>query len=153
GVRTVVIPDEAVKDTDQLINQLERQRVTRIVLVPSLLRVLLQNNPDLKTRLPQLRTWITSGEELTPELKNRFETQMTGRRLLNFYGSTEVAADVTYHEVGSQASSVSRVPIGRPIANTQVYIFDGSLLPVPRGVPGQLFVGGAGLARGYLAQP
>ena len=72
--------------------------------------------------------------------------------LLNLYGSSEVAADVTYCEVLRENDSTA-VPIGRPIANTQIYLLNSDLQPVPLGVAGELYVGGAGLSRGYLNRP
>src|SRR5207244_7989790 len=97
--------------------------------------------------LPKLTCWVTSGEALPEELAQRFVASMPGRTLLNLYGSSEVSADVTYHEVDGEVS------IGRPIANTKTYLLtsDGELVPI--GVPGELYIGGAALARGYVNRP
>jgi acyl carrier protein len=73
--------------------------------------------------------------------------------LLNLYGSSEVSADVTCYSISPQDKTPARVPIGRPIANTQIHVLDKYLQPVPIGVPGELYISGAGLARGYLNQP
>ena len=81
-----------------------------------------------------------------------FSKSAPGKILLNLYGSSEVAADATCYELKGGESFTS-VPIGRPIANTKAYILDQHLQPVPVGFAGQLFIGGDGLARGYLNQP
>jgi thioesterase domain-containing protein/acyl carrier protein len=152
GIPTIIIPDETLKDPRQLVEILAAYRVTRIVLVPSLLRVLLDTYDDLQRRLPHLRIWVTSGEALSPTLLQRFQESIPQGILLNLYGSSEVSADSTWYDT-SKDKSLPLVPIGRPIANTQVYILDAHLQPVPIGVSGELHIGGAGLARGYLNRP
>jgi amino acid adenylation domain-containing protein len=152
GIPLVVFPDEVVKDPQLLLRALSVHRVTRIVLVPSLLRALLDTGPELERMLAGLRRCITSGETLSAELARRFRERLPDCRLTNLYGSSEVSADATCFEVDHVPERMS-VPIGRPIANTTVYVLDGHLQPVPLGVPGELFVGGAGLARGYLGRP
>lgn len=150
GLPTVIIPDRAVKDINQFLQTLSKQNVTRLVLVPSLLRALLDSFPDLDSRLPQLKYWICSGETLPMELCQQFREQMPQRVLINLYGSSEVAADVTWYDA---THCVEKVPIGRPIANTQIYLLDRNLQPVPIGIPGEIYVGGDGLAKGYLNRP
>ncbi|MCZ6775309.1 MAG: amino acid adenylation domain-containing protein, partial [Ignavibacteria bacterium] len=152
GVRIVVIADETLKDPYQLVQSLAAHDVSRIVLVPSLLRVILNAYDDLQSKLPRLKMWVTSGEALSLELLQRFREKMPESTLINLYGSSEVSADSTWYDTnGSQ--SLSCVPIGRPIANTRVYILDRELRPVPIGVPGELHIGGDGLAQGYLNRP
>ena len=150
GLPTVIIPDRAVKDINQFLQTLSKQNVTRLVLVPSLLRAILDSFPDLDRRLPQLKYWICSGETLPMELCQQFREQMPQRVLINLYGSSEVAADVTWYDA---TNCVEKVPIGRPIANTQIYLLDRNLQPVPIGIPGDIYVGGDGLAQGYLNRP
>jgi amino acid adenylation domain-containing protein len=156
GVPSVILPQEAVLDPEELLQILAEQQVTRIVLVPSLLRALLEHAPNLEERLPELKLWSCSGEVLTWELAGRFRKGYPGAKLLNIYGSSEVAADVTWHEVGEQeeeAQGTASVPIGRPISNTQVYVLDRNRNAVPVGVRGEIYVGGDGLALGYWRQP
>ncbi|MCW6050897.1 amino acid adenylation domain-containing protein [Lyngbya sp. CCAP 1446/10] len=152
GLRTVIIADEIVKDPYQLVKTLSQQQVTRLVLVPSLLRVLLETFPDLQSRLPKLKYWVSSGETLSVELCQRFQERMPQSVLINLYGSSEVSADVTWYDT-SKNQSLSSIAIGRPISNMQVYVLDAHLQPVPIGVPGELCIGGDGLARGYLNRP
>jgi amino acid adenylation domain-containing protein len=152
GVRTVIIPDEAVKDPHLLVEKLAANQVTRIVLVPSLLRVLLDTFTDLESRVPKLKYWVTSGEALPFELFERFRQNMPGAVLLNLYGSSEISADCTWYDL-SGGTPDEVVPIGKPIANTQIYLLDAHLNPVPVGIYGTLHVGGEGLARGYLDRP
>jgi amino acid adenylation domain-containing protein len=151
GVTSVMLPTETVLDPEELLQSLARHGVTRMVLVPSLLRVLLDHAPDLGQRVPQLKLWSCSGEVLPADLAQRFRAAYPGATLLNIYGSSEVAADVTWHEVGED-DTVS-VPIGKPISNSQVYLLDRHLNPVPVGVRGQIYVGGDGLAQGYWNRP
>jgi amino acid adenylation domain-containing protein len=153
GVPNVIIPQETIGDPEELLTTLAREQVTRIVLVPSLLRMLLDHAPQLGRRVPQLRLWTCSGEVLPRDLAERFRNGFPAATLLNLYGSAEVAADVTWHEVSDEDLRASSIPIGRPIANTQVYILDGNRNPVPIGVRGEIYVGGDNLARGYWRSP
>jgi amino acid adenylation domain-containing protein len=152
GVPLLVIEDESVKDPKRLAAELSTHKVSRIVLVPSLLRVILESEEDLAERLPSLRYCVCSGESLPVELANAFCEKLPHTKLINLYGSSEVAADVTCYEV-TNTSGLNSIPIGRPIVNTQIYILDSHLQPVPLGVVGEIYVGGEGLARGYLNLP
>lgn len=152
GLRTAIVSDETVKDPHRLVQTLSQKQVTRLVLVPSLLRVLLDTFPDLQNRLPKLKYWVSSGEALSVELCQRFREQMPESILINLYGSSEVSADVTWYDT-SKNQPRSGVPIGRPIPNMQVYVLNDRLQQVPIGVPGELCIGGDGLARGYLNRP
>jgi amino acid adenylation domain-containing protein len=152
GVQTVIIPDGVVKDPQQFLQTLTTHSVTRIVLVPSLLRVLLDSATARKERVPALKYWICSGEALSLELVRRFQRQLPDCVLLNLYGSSEVAADATFHEIKGN-TELSCVPIGRPIDNTQIYLLDRHMQLVPVGVPGELHIGGDGLALGYFKRP
>jgi amino acid adenylation domain-containing protein len=152
GIPTLMISDEVVKSPQKLIATLAKHRVTRLVLVPSLLRALLEREPEIASRLPALKYWICSGEAIGSDLVRSFCEVAPGRILLNLYGSSEVSADVTCCDIRELGTDES-ISIGRPIANTQTYIVDKNLQPMPVGVVGQLCVGGEGLARGYLNRP
>ena len=153
GVPSVIIPQETLHDPEELLQTLAREHVTRIVLVPSLLRMLLEHAPRLGERVPGLKLWSCSGEMLPTDLVERFRAGFPAATLLNLYGSAEVAADVTWHQVREQDIRANSIPIGKPIANTQVYILDANCDPVATGVRGEIYVGGDNLARGYWRRP
>ncbi|MEF8769775.1 MAG: amino acid adenylation domain-containing protein [Candidatus Accumulibacter phosphatis] len=158
GVPSLLIPQPVLLDPQAMVALLAEYRVTRMMLVPSLLRMLLDahevsNAPNqLAARLPLLREWCIGGEPLGIELARRFARALPGRLLLNLYGLSE-AFDACFFDAGQLADSDTLVPIGRPLANVQAYILDAHRQPVPVGVIGELYVGGAGLARGYLGSP
>jgi amino acid adenylation domain-containing protein len=152
GVPLVVIPRQVVQDAEQFVGALERCAITRLVLVPSLLQTLLAIHSELAQHLPHLRYWTCSGEALPVDLARRFQAQLPHARLLNLYGSSEVSADATCYELPPRPAQPA-MTIGRPIANTQIYVLDAALEPVPIGVVGEIYVGGVSLARGYLNRP
>jgi len=153
GVPNVIIPQEVVQDPEELLRTLAHEEVTRIVLVPSLLRTLLDHTPNLAQRIPRMKLWSSSGEVLPVELAKRFLAAFPEATLLNIYGSSEVAADVTCHLVREVDQTAGSVAIGKPISNTQVYLVDEYSNPVPIGVRGEILVGGDGLALGYCNRP
>jgi amino acid adenylation domain-containing protein len=148
GIPSVILRPEVMRDPEELLQSLAAEGVTRIVLVPSLLRALLDHTPQLHERVPRLKLWSCSGEVLSSELVRRFRQGFPEATLLNIYGASEVAADVTWHEV-LEEDAAAPVPIGKPISNTQVYVLDPHRNPVPVGVRGEIYVGGDGLALGY----
>lgn len=154
GTRSVLIPDQILLDRPQLFELLRRESVTRISLVPSLLSAMLDFSKSNEIRLPALRICVVSGEMLAGDLAAQFHEQFPQARLLNLYGSSEVAADVTWLDTRTvDCPANADVPVGVPITDTRVYILDSDLRPVPNGVQGELYVGGAGLAMGYLNRP
>ena len=154
GAPTLIVGDEVIKDLPQLVATLAEHNVTRIVVVPSLLRVILETDIDLPATLPRLRLWSTCGEPLTVELYRRFKERLPQATLLNQYGASELN-DAAWYDTHLQpvADSGLYVPIGRPILNTQLYVLDKQLQPVPVGIPGEVYVSSVGLARGYFKRP
>ena len=152
GAPTVILPDDVVKDAEALVGTLSRHGVTRIGVVPSLLRMLLDGPLDLARSLPRLRLWSVAGEPFNPELCRRFHERLPGATLLNQYGATELN-DTAWYEIPADLPAAARIPIGRPIPGAEVYVLDRRGQPVPPGVSGDLHVGGAGLARGYWNRP
>jgi amino acid adenylation domain-containing protein len=152
GLPLVILDSEDVKDIGRFVAVLERHAVSRLVLVPSLLRQIVSSGWDISTKLSHLKMVVTSGEALSADLADRVMKAAPKIRLLNFYGSSEVAADSTWADVSARLPG-EPVSIGRPIDNTNVYVLDGLLDPVPKGVTGELYISGAGLARGYLKRP
>jgi amino acid adenylation domain-containing protein len=153
GVRLLVIPTAEAKDPERLVNLLSEERGSRLVLVPSLLRAILESCKDVGSRLRSLRYCVSSGEALSVELWEEFRKRLPEARLINLYGSSEVAADATYFENKGEVEigrKYKSVPIGRAIANIRVYLLDERGALVPTGVAGEIHIGGEGLARGYL---
>ena len=148
GVKTIIFSEAQVKDTFLFLASLERYQITRLVVVPSLLKVLLASSRP--QALAALKLCVVSGEELPGELISQFNQQLPEAILLNLYGSSEVAADVSYYEANRWSNDSAHVPIGFPIHNTQLYVLDAQQQLVPMGIEGELYVGGAGVARGYL---
>jgi amino acid adenylation domain-containing protein len=153
GVRSVVVSDVVVRDPFGFVGVLAGAGVTRLLLVPSLLRGLLDVfGGGLGGRLPGLRFWVCSGEALPWSLWERFVECVPGARLYNLYGTSEVW-DATWYDPEPVAGSGVSVPVGRPVAGVRVYVLDAGGEPVPVGVSGGLWVGGVGLAQGYLGDP
>ncbi len=153
GIPTVIISNAAVLDPQLFIESLAQHRVSQIILVPSLLRLLLDNYSHLVKKLTHLKFWITSGETLSFKLVQTFRQLMPSAKLINLYGSSEVSANATYYDTSFLLEQAYSVPIGRPIDNTQVYVLNRNLQPTPIGVVGELYLAGDGLAKGYLHRP
>ncbi|POY33488.1 non-ribosomal peptide synthetase [Mycobacterium kansasii] len=149
GARLVIAEPEAHKDPAGLVRTIVDQAVTTVHFVPSMLRSFLAE-PRV-TDCAGLRRVFCSGEVLPYDVQERFLATLDAE-LYNLYGPTEAAIDVTHFHCRS-GESRSPVPIGRPIANIRIHLLDAHLQPVPVGVPGELFIGGVGVARGYLNQP
>lgn len=146
GACLVVARPEGHKDGAYLIETIQREQITTLHFVPSMLQVfLLEEGVE---DCPSLRRVICSGEALSRELQERFFARSSAE-LHNLYGPTEAAVDVTAWACRRDGDPRS-VPIGRAISNTQMYVLDRQLQPVPGGVAGELFIGGRNLARGYL---
>src|SRR6266568_4366315 len=146
GACLVVARATGHKDPDYLVNLIIEQNITTIHFVPSMLSIFLET-PEIE-HCTSLRHVFCSGEALPFELQERF-FQRLGAELHNLYGPTEASVDVTYWRC-TPNSGRSSVPIGRPIWNTQIYILDKHLQPVPAGIAGELHIGGVGLARAHL---
>lgn len=154
GVPTAILTDDVVRDPHRLVDDLAKYSVTHLWLAPSLLRALLDTHADLSQRLPRLHFWVASGEPLSTTSFHRFHEQMPAATLYNLYGTSEVW-DATWFDPSlphCDWHGVS-VPIGRPICNVQAYILSPNRQPTPIGVPGELTIGGVGLADGYVNLP
>jgi amino acid adenylation domain-containing protein len=99
------------------------------------------------------RTFVIGGEALSAKIATFWQEHAPATKLINEYGPTETVVGCCTYEVDDRNSTRWDIPIGRPIANTQLYILDRQLQPVPIGIAGELYIGGDGLARGYLNQP
>ncbi|MCC7258933.1 MAG: amino acid adenylation domain-containing protein, partial [Gammaproteobacteria bacterium] len=152
GIPLAVLPAGSARDPALLVPALAGFGVTQLVLVPPLLRALLESGPALGRRLPQLATVITSGEPLPADLLAQARAALPGVRLVNTYGTSEVW-DATACDTGTPVPLPGRSPIGRPIANVRCYVLDARLQPVPPGVAGELCVAGVGVGGGYWRRP
>lgn len=150
GARLVMARPGGHKSSTYLGRTIVNEGITTIHFVPSMLRVFLAD-PDVQG-CGSLKRILCSGETLPADLRDLCLARMGGADLHNLYGPTEAAIDVTSWPC-ERESADGFVSIGRPIANTQIYLLDSSLQPVPVGVPGELHIGGVGLARGYLNRP
>ena len=145
GARLVLARPGGHQDSAYLVKLIAEHNVTTIHFVPPMLKVFLEQ--ELAT-CGSLRRVICSGEALSVDVQESFFERLHAE-LHNLYGPTEASIDVTYWKCSPDPECRS-IPIGRPIANTQMYVLDHAGQPVPPGVAGEIHIGGTGLARGYL---
>ena len=146
GGTLVLAKPDGHHEPDYLIELIIEKQITILQLVPSLLRVLLEENAIAFCQ--SLRRVFCGGENLPRELQQQFYQQLNHCQLYNLYGPTEATIDTTYYLCPQQTRSINS--IGKPISNARVYILDNNLQPVPIGIPGEIYIGGVGVARGYL---
>ncbi len=146
GARLIMLAPGAHKDSDRLIEAINQAQITTLHFVPSMLAVFLES--DRASSCQTLRHVFCSGEALPVAVHNKFLEKIPAK-LHNLYGPTEASVDVTFWSCERKSGEAS-VPIGRPIDNIQIYLLDAGLHPVPMGVAGEIYIGGIGLARGYL---
>jgi amino acid adenylation domain-containing protein len=153
GAQLIIAEPESYQDSAYLVKLIIDHRITLAGFVPSMLRAIL-DEPEIE-RCSSLKRVVAGGEVLPVELQERFFARQDAE-LENTYGPTEASIDVTCWVCKRENDFESKrqvVPIGRPIANTQIYILDSHLHSAPVGVSGELCIGGLGLARGYLNKP
>jgi amino acid adenylation domain-containing protein/thioester reductase-like protein len=147
GAKLVIAPPGAHRDSSWLAKIIQEEEISVMHFVPSMLRIFIS---DTTTRMcHSLRKIFCSGEALPFDLKNAFQAKFPSVELHNLYGPTEAAIDVTFWDC-SQSYEKPMVPIGKPIANTQIYILDHFRVPTPLGVPGELYIGGDAVGLGYI---
>ena len=149
GGTLVITEPNGHRDCRYLAEIIQREQISILHCVPSLLRLIVEE-PAFQGRVC-LRAVMCGGEALTPQTVKRFQSCI-GAKLYNVYGPTETIIDSTYWPV-AEFGDESNVSIGRPIPNAQVYILDDLFRRVPIGVTGHLYIGGIGLARGYVGRP
>ncbi len=148
GARLVISGLNERQDSKHIIETLIREEITIIGFVPTLLKFLLQEEPIQGCHL--LKHVFCGGEAMPAELQEMFFAKLSAA-LHNFYGPTETTIDALFWTCSPGNSS--EVPIGYPLGNTQAYVCDSNLERVPVGIPGELHIGGEGLARGYSGHP
>nr|WP_257814069.1 non-ribosomal peptide synthetase [Burkholderia glumae] len=150
GARLAIAAPGAHRDPAELAQTIVAHRVTTLHFVPSMLQAFVASEAQAGACGATLKRIVCSGEALPADLRERVANVLPGVDLFNLYGPTEAAIDVSAWRCVDEAGRA--VPIGRPIAATQTWVLDARLNPVPPGVPGELYLGGAGLARGYLGR-
>ena len=151
GSRLVGIGREDMLSAEKFSAQLESHGVTTLFVTTALFNELVHERAEI---FGSVRTVLFGGEECDAEAVRRVLQSAPPERLLNMYGPTETTTFATWYEIKGPAENCPwRVPIGRPIHNTQVYILDEHLEPVPIGVAGEIWIGGEGVAKGYLNRP
>ena len=150
GATLVLLEPDAHGDPKRVLAAIRSQRITAIHFVPSMLHAFLATTGAAGCET--VRLLVSSGEALGAALAQRvFACFGPGVELRNLYGPTEATVDVTSWRCDPRGEAI--VPIGRPVANTQLYLLDARLRPLPVGAPGELYIGGAQVARGYLNRP
>jgi amino acid adenylation domain-containing protein len=154
GGRVVIYPDAVAQSPQDLFDAVARDGITGLECVPSLLSALFDVQEETARDL-SLRWLMLTGETLPPALVGRWLGRHPGIPLINAYGPAECSDDITHAHLREplDPALVERTPIGRPVANFRLYVTDRALRPVPLGVPGELVAAGAGVGRGYLADP
>ncbi|MFI7382773.1 amino acid adenylation domain-containing protein [Streptomyces sp. NPDC049813] len=154
GARVVMGAPGIYRDPQAIVRTIAAHQVTALQCVPTLLQALLDTEDFASCT--SLNRVFSGGEALTHSLARDFFHEMPGVALVNLYGPTETTINATAHQVdplcvGGEASAT--VPIGVPVDGVSAYVLDEELAPVDIGEPGELYVGGAQLARGYLGRP
>jgi amino acid adenylation domain-containing protein len=150
GACLVVLPREVCLSPFGLKAALRREGITIVVLTSALVHQVAREAPDA---FNGVRDVILGGETADPHLMRRVLAHGGPDRLINVYGPTESTVIVTWHQVKEVPPGAASVPIGRPISNSDVWVVDPEMRPLPPGQPGELLLGGDGLARGYWARP
>src|SRR5581483_4995037 len=154
GSKLVLCPLEVVMDPERLYALMRRERVDFAEFVPAVATMLSEHVEEIGGSLDFMRVIVVSSEGWRTDKHELYQRVCGPRtRLINAYGLTEATIDSTYFEAESELVPDRFVPIGKPLANTEIYLLDKNLEPVPIGVPGELCIGGAGVALGYLNRP
>jgi amino acid adenylation domain-containing protein len=149
GGQVVVAPPGNL-DASALQTLISREKITTVHVTAGLFRVIAEEYPEAFSGVREI---LTGGDVVSPSAVQRLMDRFPGTVLRHLYGPTEITLCATQHLVRHGSGLESSVPIGRPLDNTLVYVLDDALQPVPMGVAGELYVAGAGLARGYLHRP
>jgi acyl-CoA synthetase (AMP-forming)/AMP-acid ligase II/acyl carrier protein len=150
GARLVVLDQNTVLSPRKLADHLKAEGISVLFLTTALFNLLAKESSQVLASIDHL---LFGGEAADPHRVRKVADENGTGRLLHVYGPTENTTFTSWYEVSSVPKEAMTVPIGRPIANTRLYVLDSQMEPVPVGVPGELYIGGDGLARGYLNRP
>jgi amino acid adenylation domain-containing protein len=150
GARLVIISTEVMLSPRALASAIERYGITVLFLTTALFNQLIERIPSALAKLSHL---LFGGEAADPLRVRELLRHGPPKRLLHVYGPTETTTFASSYLIENVRDGEVTVPIGRPIANTQIYVLDPRLSPAPIGIPGEIYIGGDGAARGYLNCP
>ena len=154
GARMVLLDDRAVRDPAALVAGARAAGATVLTVVPSLLRAIAEVTETSRGPITSLRLLHIGGEPLFgPDVRRAREHVAPRAQLVNHYGPTECAVNASYHLIRPGDETRAAVPLGVPVWNTTLYVLDARGAPVPLGIPGELWVGGVCVARGYHGSP
>ncbi|WP_333975143.1 amino acid adenylation domain-containing protein [Burkholderia cepacia] len=155
GAKLAIAAPGDHRDPARLAAAIHAHGVTVLHFVPSMLAAFAAHLDDFAAaaQCDSVRLIVASGEALAPELVEKMARLLPHATLVNLYGPTEAAIDVSHWTCGPDDAKAVAVPIGHPIANLQLHVLDAAWQPVPAGATGELYLAGAGLARGYLGRP
>ncbi|HIH2751041.1 amino acid adenylation domain-containing protein [Burkholderia aenigmatica] len=155
GAKLAIAAPGDHRDPARLAAAIHAHGVTVLHFVPSMLAAFAAYLDDFSAaaQCDSVRLIVASGEALAPELVAKMARLLPNATLVNLYGPTEAAIDVSHWTCGPDDAHAAAVPIGHPIANLQLHVLDAAWQPVPAGATGELYLAGAGLARGYLGRP
>ncbi|MBR0775195.1 amino acid adenylation domain-containing protein [Bradyrhizobium diazoefficiens] len=156
GARVHVCNNAIAQDPLLLAREIEREGITVLEIVPSLLRVIVErmNEAPIRRAFAKLRLLLSTGEPLPVELCRAWFARCPKVPLINAYGASECSDDVSLHRLTkAPAATTANVPVGAALPNTHLYVLDPNLEPQPVGVVGELCIGGAGVGRGYVNDP
>jgi amino acid adenylation domain-containing protein len=147
---TLALFPEAVPSVRSLGSAIQRFNISTMWLTASLFHAIIDEAPEILSPIRQL---LTGGEPLSVSRVRRALEVLPDTRFINAYGPTEATTfSCCYHIPATLPGNLKSIPIGKPLRNTQIYVFDSNQRPVPVGVPGEIYIGGDGIARGYLAR-
>ncbi|SEQ99271.1 non-ribosomal peptide synthase domain TIGR01720/amino acid adenylation domain-containing protein [Hyunsoonleella jejuensis] len=148
GGNLVLTEKRIEQDIDKIANTISSNNVTHTLMLPSLYQIILENIDNVK--LQSLNTVIVAGESCSKDLCNAHFNLLTNVALYNEYGPTEATVWCIAHKIKKTDLLKPQIPIGKPVANSTIYILDKSLNQLPIGVPGEIYVAGANLSKGYI---
>ncbi len=151
GAELVMAAPEIHRSPRDLVEAVIAHRITTLQLVPTMLEAML-DEPGLRD-CTSLRRVFCGGEALATRAVARLRALLPDVEAINLYGPTEAAIDATFWPCPAEGETSAMQPIGRPIDNMRARVLDGHMNPQPIGVPGELHLGGTGLARGYINRP